>query len=145
MTLLGVRGPATTSNISARPKHRVLYITHSAGYKHAVIPQSEEILKELASRSDSFTVTASQDCSLISETSLKQYDAVLSYTTGELPISDEQKNALLKFVKSGKGFAGVHSATDTFYKWPEYGAMIGGYFDNHPWHQEVVIKVEDQH
>jgi type 1 glutamine amidotransferase len=44
----------------------------------------------------------------------------------------------------GKGFLGAHSATDTFYKWPEYGEMIGGYFDLHPWNQfEAPIIVED--
>ena len=37
-----------------------------------------------------------------------------------------------------------HSATDTFYDWPEYGALIGGYFDNHPWREEVSVRVEDQ-
>ncbi len=50
----------------------------------------------------------------------------------------------MTFIKSGKGFIGIHSATDTFYKWAEYGEMIGGYFDQHPWHQEVAVKVEDQ-
>ena len=32
-----------------------------------------------------------------------------------------------------KGFVGVHAALDTNYKWPEYGEMIGGWFDQHPW------------
>jgi hypothetical protein len=67
---------------------------------------------------------------------LKSYDAVVFYTTGELPIGDADKTNLLAWVKSGKGFAGIHSATDTFYQWPEYGEMIGGYFDNHPWHED---------
>ncbi len=75
--------------------------------------------------------------------SLPAYDAVVFYTTGELPISDADKANLLSWIKSGKGFIGIHSATDTFYKWPEYGEMIGGYFDGHPWHQEVKVKVED--
>ncbi len=35
--------------------------------------------------------------------------------------------------EDGKGFVGVHSAIDTYYKWPEYGEMIGGYFNQHPW------------
>ena len=78
----------------------------------------------------------------LSRERLKQYEAVVFYTTGELPISAEQKAAFLDFIKGGKGFVGIHSATDTFYKWPEYGEMIGGYFDKHPWHQEVTIKVE---
>jgi type 1 glutamine amidotransferase len=27
---------------------------------------------------------------------------------------------------------------------PEYGEMIGGYFDDHPWHQKVRVNVEDR-
>ena len=126
-----------------RAKHKVLYLTHSAGFKHEVLPVSEEVMKEIGERSGLFEVTATKDCSLISRESLKQYDAVVFYTTGELPISDEQKAAFLDFIKSGKGFVGIHSATDTFYKWPEYGELIGGYFDQHPWHQDVTVNVED--
>jgi type 1 glutamine amidotransferase len=128
---------------AARAKHKVLYLTHSAGFKHDVLPVSEEIMKEMGERTGAFEVTATKDCSLISRDSLKQYDAVVFYTTGELPITDEQKAAFLDFIKSGKGFVGIHSATDTFYKWPEYGELIGGYFDQHPWHQDVTINVED--
>ncbi|MFL6213544.1 MAG: ThuA domain-containing protein [Blastocatellia bacterium] len=127
----------------ARAKHKVLYLTHSAGFKHDVLPVSEEIMKEMGERSGAFEVTATKDCSMISRDSLKQYDAVVFYTTGELPLSDEQKAAFLDFIKSGKGFVGIHSATDTFYKWPEYGELIGGYFDQHPWHQDVTVNVED--
>jgi type 1 glutamine amidotransferase len=65
---------------------------------------------------------------------LSYFDAVVFYTTGELDMNDQQKADLLSFVKDdGKGFIGIHSATDTFYKWPEYGDMIGGWFDQHPW------------
>lgn len=127
----------------AKEKPRVLYVTHSAGFKHPVLPFSEKMFKEIGERND-FEVTATQDCSVISAQGLAPYKAVVFYTTGELPISDEQKGALLEYIKSGHGFVGIHSATDTFYKWAEYGELIGGYFDGHPWHQEVAIKVEDQ-
>jgi type 1 glutamine amidotransferase len=89
-------------------------------------------------------VTVTDDVSQINAENLKKYDAVMFYTTGELPMSDEQKKAFLDFIRRGKGFIGVHSATDTFYKWPEYGELIGGYFDQHPWNREVRIKVEDR-
>lgn len=134
--------PGGESAVTQR-KRKVLYLTHSAGFKHAVLPVSEEIFKELGVKTGAFEATVTQDCSLISKEGLKPFDAVIFYTTGELPISDEQKQALIDFVKSGKGFVGIHSATDTFYKWAEYGEMIGGYFDLHPWHQEVTVKVED--
>jgi uncharacterized protein len=123
---------------------RVLYLTHSAGFKHAVLPTSEQVMRDLGKRSGAFEATVTQDCSLISEASLKQYAAVIFFTTGELPLDEAQKKALVEFVRSGRGFVGIHSATDTFYKWPEYLELIGGYFDGHPWHQEVTVRVEDK-
>jgi type 1 glutamine amidotransferase len=75
---------------------------------------------------------------------LGQYDAIMFCTTGELPISDEAKNHLIEFVKGGKAFIGIHNATDTLYKFEPYGEMVGGYFNGHPWHQEVGIVVEDR-
>jgi uncharacterized protein len=123
---------------------RILYLTHSAGFKHDVLPTSEQIMRELGQNSGAFEATVTQDCSLISEASLKQYAAVVFFTTGELPLDDAQKKAFIEFVRSGRGFVGIHSATDTFYKWPEYLELIGGYFDGHPWHQEVTVRVEDK-
>jgi type 1 glutamine amidotransferase len=70
--------------------------------------------------------------------------AVMFFTTGELPMSNAQQVAFLDFVRRGGGFLGVHSATDTFYRWPEYQKLIGGYFDEHPWHQPVVVEVADR-
>jgi type 1 glutamine amidotransferase len=65
---------------------------------------------------------------------LNDFDAILFYGIGELELTDQQKADLLSFVKEdGKGFVGVHTAITAFYSWPEYGEMIGGYFDDHPW------------
>lgn len=65
---------------------------------------------------------------------LDYFDAVVFYTNGSPPMTDQQKRDLLAFVhEDGKGFVAVHTATATFYGWPEYGEMVGGYFDNHPW------------
>lgn len=135
---------ATMAISGAAAKRKILYVTHSAGFKHSALPLSQQILKEIGDRSGLFEVTATEDLSLITGEGLKPYAAIVFYTTGELPITDDQKTALLNFIKSGKAFVGIHSATDTFYKWAEYGEMIGGYFDQHPWHQEVSVKVEDQ-
>jgi uncharacterized protein len=65
---------------------------------------------------------------------LDYFDAVVFYTNGSPALTDQQKHDLLAFVHDdGKGFVAVHTATATFYDWPEYGEMVGGYFDNHPW------------
>jgi uncharacterized protein len=129
---------------SKQASKKILYLTHSAGFKHAVLPHSEKVFPELGTKAGWFTVDVTQDVSKLNAADLKQYDAVAFYTTGELPITDQQKADLQAFVEGGKGFIGIHSATDTFYKWPWYGTMLGGYFDGHPWTQKVTITVEDQ-
>ena len=126
-----------------RPPGHVLYFTYSAGYRHEVIPLSKAILTQLGNNSGAFEVTATEDTSEFSTENLKSYAAVMFYTTGELPMSASEKTALLDFVRSGRGFLGVHSATDTFYTWPDYLDLIGGYFNGHPWHQTVTIEVAD--
>ena len=127
----------------AAPK-RVLYITYTAGYRHGSIPASQQAMLDIAARSNgSLEVVPSEDLSLLSADNLKSFDAIFFFTSGELPISDQQKSDLLDFVRGGKGFGGAHSATDTFYTWPEYGDLIGAYFDGHPWVQQVSIDVED--
>jgi uncharacterized protein len=126
-----------------RSPERILYFTLSAGYRHEVIPLSKSILTQLGRSSGAFDVTATEDTSAFSTDNLKRYAAVMFYTTGEIPMNDAEKAALLDFVRSGGGFLGVHSATDTFYTWPDYLDLIGGYFDGHPWHQAVTIKVVD--
>jgi uncharacterized protein len=66
--------------------------------------------------------------------SLDFFDVVVLYVNGELNLNDKQKNDLLSFVKEdGKGIVAIHTATAAGYYWPEYGEMIGGYFDDHPW------------
>jgi type 1 glutamine amidotransferase len=118
-------------------------LTHSAGFKHDYLPVAVKTIEELGAESKEFEVVATEDCSLINEENLKTISALLFATTGELPMKEEQKVALIRFVKEGGGFVGVHNATDTFYKFPEYGEMLGGYFNGHPWTQEIVAKVED--
>src|SRR5215813_806555 len=103
---------------------RILYFTHSAGYRHEVIPVSRQILKQIGEVSPRFEVTATEDVSVFTAERLRGFGAVMFFTTGELPMSEAQKRALIAFIDSGGGFLGVHSATDTFYRWPEYGKLI---------------------
>src|SRR6478735_8100918 len=117
-----------------RQPERVLYFTYSAGYRHDVIPLSREILTQLGKNSGAFEVIATEDLSEFSPANLERYAAVMFYTSGEIPMSGLQKMALLDFVRSG---------TDTFYTWPDYLDLIGGYFNGHPWHQAVTIEVAD--
>ncbi len=150
--LAGLAG-LVTGDDSKPAKKRVLVITESRGFVHDVVRRGkdgslalvEKTLIDIGKKSGDFEAVCSQNSRRdITAENLRTFDAVFFYTTGSLPLSDTQKADLIAFVKNGKGFAGSHSATDTFYDWPEYGKLIGGYFDGHPWHQKVRVVVEDR-
>jgi uncharacterized protein len=119
-------------------------LRHSAGYEHSYLPNAEVALKELAAETGLFTINTTHQCQRITAESLASVHVLIFATTGELPFDDAQKKALLDFVRGGKGFIGIHNATDTCYQWPEYGEMLGGYFCGHPWTQNIWAKVEDR-
>jgi uncharacterized protein len=144
--VLSMGAQLLTTTTNAQRKLKLLYVTQSKGFRHQALHQSEEIMENLGAKHGfDVTITHMAEAKLTPE-NLKNLDVIVFYTTGELPLSDAQKQGLLDWIRSGKFFLGLHSATDTFYKWPEYGQMIGGYFNKHPWTQdvEVTIKTEDR-
>jgi len=120
----------------------ILVLRHSAGYEHSYLPDCEITFKQLGAE-HGWKVSTTHRLDKVTAESLSQLDLLVFATTGNLDFSQEQKAAIIAFVNDGKGFLGVHNATDTGYDWPEYGAMIGGYFNGHPWHEQVGILVED--
>jgi type 1 glutamine amidotransferase len=79
----------------------------------------------------------------INKDTLKNFDVVLFFTTGN-PMTDAETKDLVEWVKAGGAFAGTHCATDTLYGDAAYGNLIGGYFRGHPAGiQKIRVKVED--
>jgi uncharacterized protein (TIGR03437 family) len=130
--------------LSAEPR-RVLYVTATFGFRHSdSIDASVDVFQQIARESGGrLAIDHTEDIGLLTADNLRNYDAVYFFTSGEMPLTDRQKADLLDFVRAGKGFGGSHSATDCNYTWPEYGDLIGGYFDGHPWAQEAAVDVED--
>jgi type 1 glutamine amidotransferase len=97
----------------------------------------------IALTQDHFEVIATQDCVQINPEMLSKVVAVAFYTTGELPISAQNRAAFMAWMKAGGAFVGMHCATDTLYEYPPYLRMLGGVFNGHPWHETVQIEVLD--
>jgi len=130
---------------AAPPNHtpHVLVVAQTKGFEHDSIPDAMANIWRWGHDTKLYEATLRTDTELLTKKEIKDrnvknlnyFDAlVFASTTGELDLADDQKSDILSFIKDdGKGFVGVHAALDTNYKWPEYGEMIGGWFDQHPW------------
>jgi uncharacterized protein len=66
---------------------------------------------------------------------LAMADAIFFLGHRDVPIDDEQKKELLAFVRDeGKGFVAAHTGLTAFEGWLEFGDLLGGRYDGHPWH-----------
>jgi len=121
----------------------ILVVGQTEGFEHDSVPDAMANIWRMGHDTKLWDATLRTDTENITKKALKKgnfkslnyFDALIfASTTGELTLTDDQKQDMLSFVKEdGKGFVGVHAALDTNYKWPEYGEMIGGWFDQHPW------------
>jgi type 1 glutamine amidotransferase len=118
-------------------------LTATAGFRHDSIGAAIQTMASLSATGE-FTLTATENVSAIDAAALAAHDVLFfALTSGELPFTAEQKTAIVNFVAGGGGFMGAHSATDTLYQWPEYGTIVGAYFNGHPWTQAATVVVED--
>jgi len=127
----------------AQPRKLLVY-TGCKGFVHSSIPYVAAAIQEIGRKTGAFEVVASADPAVFKPESLQGFAGIcLNNTTGELFDDPALKASLLQFVKDGKGLIGIHAATDCFGNWPEYGALLGGYFDGHPWTEKVGVKLDD--
>jgi len=123
-------GTASATDAAAIGK-RVLYFSKMsvAPQSHTVAlrkdgkpSESEKVLTELGAKHN-IAFVFSKDGSLFSEQYVKQFDAIMFYTLGDLtqlgldgepPMTKEGKAALLAAIENGKGFVGLHGADNTF-------------------------------
>jgi len=138
----------------AQPQKRVLaWADVRNGYQHDSISHALVTIERLGRESGSYDTVIRTDSQLVTKRpitfpagtgiasgeqfnarNLNDFDAIFFFGVREIDLSAEQRADLLSFVKDdGKGFVAAHSAATAFFSWPEFGEMLGGRFDEHPW------------
>lgn len=160
----GLLGPAVAQALgrTTRQTKRVLFFTKSAGFQHSVIARkgeelglAERVLSQIG-KENGFEVVPSKDGRMFNPDKIGDWDAFVFYTTGDLTqegtdktpaMSEEGKRAFLDAIAGGKGYMGMHCATDTFHSRGDevdpYIRMIGGEFIVHGAQQVAKLFVAD--
>ena len=157
--------PADTPAAARRPRKRVLaWADVRYGYQHDSISHALATMERMGRHSglyDTFIRTDSQPITkrpirfgegtgiatgeIFQARNLDSFDAIFFFGVREIDLDPGQRADLMSFIKDdGKGFVAAHSAITAFFSWPEFGEMIGGRFDEHPWGvTDATVVVED--
>jgi type 1 glutamine amidotransferase len=130
------------SSATTKQKNKILVFSKTAGFRHASIPKGKEALL-LMGKQNNFLADTTEDATVFNSNNLKQYDAVVFLSTTGNIFNNEQQTAFENFIRSGKGFVGIHAAADTEYEWPWYNKLVGAYFVSHPKQQKAKLTVTD--
>ena len=134
-------------------KHVLAWADVRNGYQHDSISHAVATVERLGRESGAYDTFIRTDSQLITKhpitfpagtgiatgetfnvRNLDYFDAIFFFGVREIDLSAEQRADLLSFVRDdGKGFVAAHSAATAFFSWPEFGEMLGGRFDEHPW------------
>lgn len=127
----------------AQKQFKAFLVTKTMGWQHASGHYGVEALKKMADRNN-FELVIQEDHNAINDKNLEQYQVIIFLnTTGNILDSAQQK-AIERFIQKGKGFVGIHSASDTEYDWPWYNELVGRMFYIHPVIQTARLQVIDE-
>ncbi len=140
--LLIVSGIAGCASKRKTTPH-VLVFSKTAEFYHQSIPEGVAAIQKLGME-NGFVVDTTTSSDYFNEDSLKNYSAVVFLNTTGNVLNHRQQAAFERYIQSGGGFMGVHSASDTEYGWPWYGGLVGAYFKSHPKEQTAKIVVRDK-
>ena len=126
--------------------------------QHDSVSHAMAVIERLGYESGLYDTYFRTDSSVISKTptktdgtpasggpSLANVDAIFFLGHREIEMSAQQRTELLSFIRDeGKGFVAAHTATTAFSKWPEFGDLLGGRYDDHPWNTTTApLIIED--
>jgi uncharacterized protein len=115
--------------------------------QHESVSHALAVMERLGYESGTYDLFIRTDSSVVSKhptmtdgkpasggPSLANVDAIFFLGHRDVQLDAAQKADLLSFVRDeGKGFVASHTALTAFESWPEFGELLGGRYDGHPW------------
>ena len=131
-------------DLNFKGKSILIYTRNGEGYVHDNIQASvdavEEICKEMK-----IQTSVTDDPTIFESKKLQKFNAVVFANSNNAAfLNDDQRKNFQEYIRSGKGFVGIHSACGSERDWPWFWSMLGGKFVRHPVLQEFDIKITDK-
>ena len=110
---------------------------------------STAILLPIFEKMGDFEVTLTESLDDLKADNINKHNLVLFHTTGlnfaAGEAGKEQEKGLCDFVRNGGGWAGIHSASDSFHASKAYWELVGGTFIGHGGGKFTVYNIDPDH
>ena len=117
------------NNVSAQSQPKSIQVLLLTGFdvKSHEWRKTSALVREVLEKDGLCKVVICEDLGILESSSLKKYDVVLlNYGFWNEPDpSSDSKQALLNYVRSGKGIVALHFACSAFQEWEEYTDVLG--------------------
>lgn len=135
--------PSKAADLPAAMPFTVLVFSKTTGFRHESIPDGIAAIEALGIE-QGFAVEATEDSGHFTDAVLSRFKAIVFLSTTGDVLDENQKAAFERYIRSGGGYVGIHSAADTEYGWSWYGRLVGAYFESHPAIQQGSMHVVDR-
>lgn len=112
-------------------------------FKHNSMSKGIEMFKSMAIK-QSFDLDVTEEPTVFTDANLEQYDAIAFLLTQGNFFNDKQKSAFQNFIRSGKGYVGLHCADNTLNDWDWYNDMLGSTFKGDMWTDALPLIILDE-
>lgn len=137
---------ATAVALAGAPAEpEVLVVNEAEGFVHGSIPAATAAVQRLGAADERFDVRVLGSSLELTAARLRSARAVVFLsTTGDLSMGTAGRTRLLRWIRAGGAFAGLHAASNTFERSPAFARMLGARFVAHPFVGKGRVRVEDR-
>jgi uncharacterized protein len=130
--------------VAAQQKQfKALLVTTTRGWHHESLHNGVIAIKDMGVK-NYFDVVLFEDPKGFTDKFLEQFKVVILLNTTADIFDSAQQKVMERFIQAGKGFVGIHSASDTEYDWDWYNKLVGRMFHIHPVIQTARLNIIDE-
>ncbi len=142
ITILFVLSICCQATMAQTKQFKALLVTTTNGWHHESLHSGVLAIQQLGAK-NYFDVVLFENPEGFTDKYVEQFGVVIFLnTTGDILDSAQQK-VMERFIQSGKGYVGIHSASDTEYDWDWYTKLVGRMFHIHPAIQTAKVNIID--
>jgi len=128
--------------LSQQNNPNIFVFSKTQGFRHKSIPTGIKFMTQLAAKNN-WNISFSEDSKDFTNSNLEQYNVIIFLNTSGDVFDENQKKALKTYMATGKGFVGIHAASNTEMEWTWFTEMIGATFKDHPKVQNATLHIDD--